>query len=78
MATLPWINHSWSIIEPAEAYYHQEMGEFILTYADVQKADNPDQKLLAFLDSTYAVGAELAKWDPDLLKPQNKNALLDH
>lgn len=59
-------------IEPEEAYYNKDMGEFILTYADVQKAADPEQKLLAFLDSTYAVGAALAKWDPSFVEPIQK------
>lgn len=56
-------------IQPEEAYYHEQLGEFILPYADVQQAENPEEKLLAFLESTYAAGTKLAKWDPELIKP---------
>lgn len=53
---------------PAEAYYHQTMGEYILPYAAVQQAEDPEAKLLEFLDSTYQIGADLGKWDSDLYK----------
>jgi len=56
-------------IAPEEAYYNHELGEFILTYADVQKASDPEAKLLDFLNSTYQVGATLANWDPEFIKP---------
>jgi len=55
-------------IEPGEAYYHKEMGEFICTYADVQRSEDPAQKLLAFLNSTYLVGATLAKWGEEFVE----------
>ena len=35
-------------IASQEAYYNHELGEFILTYADVQKASHPKAKLLDF------------------------------
>lgn len=54
-------------VEPAEAYYHQTLSEYILPYAAVQSADDPSAKLLAFLKSTYQIGAELAHWDRRLL-----------
>jgi hypothetical protein len=56
-------------IEPEEAYYLKQRGEFILRYSDVQQSDNPGQKLLAFLNSTYALGARIAKWDSALVEP---------
>lgn len=52
-----------STVQPEAAYYHEEMGEFILPYEAVQKAADPTQMLLDFLHSTYKAGAELAKWD---------------
>jgi Family of unknown function (DUF5996) len=50
-------------IEPAEAYYHREMGEFILPYEAVRTAASPDQAILAFVNSTYDRAATLAGWD---------------
>jgi hypothetical protein len=39
------------------------MGEFLLPYAAVRAAADPDTTLLSFFESTYAVGADLAGWD---------------
>jgi hypothetical protein len=50
-------------IEPDAAYWHPEMGEFILPYEAVRTADDPEETLMAFLQSTYAAGADLAGWD---------------
>jgi hypothetical protein len=50
-------------VRPAAAYYHREMGEFVLPYEAVRTAASPEQEILAFVDSTYARGAELGKWD---------------
>lgn len=55
-------------IEPSAAYYDTSLGEFILPYSDVQKSKNPDKMLLEFLKSTYHLGANLAKWDRDILE----------
>jgi hypothetical protein len=49
--------------EPAEAYYDQSLGEFILPYAAVRTAADPDAVLLSFLQSTYAAAAEPGHWD---------------
>lgn len=50
-------------VTPDTAYYDQQMGEFLLPYATVRTADNPDQALLSFFHSTYAAAAELGTWD---------------
>jgi hypothetical protein len=50
-------------VEPAEAFFAKELGEFILPYDAVRSAREPEQALLAFLQSTYAAAADLAKWD---------------
>ncbi|HEX8173103.1 MAG TPA: DUF5996 family protein [Thermoanaerobaculia bacterium] len=50
-------------IEPAAAYYHRELGEFILPYESVRTADDPDALVRAFIDSTYDRAATLAHWD---------------
>jgi hypothetical protein len=48
---------------PAEAYYHQELGEFILPYDVIRTSNRPDELLLQFFQSTYDAGAELGGWD---------------
>ena len=50
-------------VQPEAAYYHEKLGEFILPYEAVRKADNPAQALLSFLQTTYDAAANLAKWD---------------
>src|SRR5258708_6090583 len=39
--------------EPAAAFYHQSMGEFILPYEAVRNAADPDDAIRAFVTSTY-------------------------
>lgn len=50
-------------VQPREAYYHKELGEFILPYEVVRTSSTPDDTLLAFLQTTYEAAAKLAKWD---------------
>lgn len=55
-------------IEPEQAYYHKDLREFVLPYKAVQEAEDPAGKLKEFLDSAYAAGTRLAKWDRDSLE----------
>jgi Family of unknown function (DUF5996) len=50
-------------IQPAGAFYHEEMKEFLLPYDVVRTAKSPDHVLLTFLQSTYDAAATLGKWD---------------
>ena len=50
-------------VQPDGAYYHQEMGEFILPYEAVRSAASPERAIMDFVDSTYARAATLANWD---------------
>ncbi len=50
-------------IRPDTAFYHRELGEFILPYEVVRTAPSPERAILDFIDSTYAQGATLARWD---------------
>lgn len=54
-------------VAPSAAYFHAELGEFILPYAAVQGADDPDGALLAFLQSTYDAAATAGTWNADKL-----------
>lgn len=49
-------------VQPAGAFYSQEMGEFLLSYETVQQADNPEETLLAFMQSTYEAAANTGNW----------------
>ena len=50
-------------VRPDLAFYHQELGEFILPYDAVRTAASPDDVLLEFLQSTYEAAADLGRWD---------------
>jgi len=50
-------------IRPANAFYSKDMSEFLLLYDDVRTAEDPDESLMEFLQSTYEAGANLAGWD---------------
>jgi hypothetical protein len=52
-----------SPIQPAQAYYHPNLKEFILPYEAVRTSITWEDDLLSFFQSTYEVGANLAKWD---------------
>jgi Family of unknown function (DUF5996) len=55
-------------IRPSAAYYHKDMGEWILPYDAVRAASDPDAMVTEFLESTYAAAATLAKWDVGALR----------
>jgi len=50
-------------VAPEAARFDPALGEFVLDYAAVRGAKDPDAALLAFLGSTYAAAADLAAWD---------------
>lgn len=50
-------------VQPDEAFYSDDMSEFVLPYDAVRQADAPDEMLLAFLESTYAAAADLGEWN---------------
>jgi hypothetical protein len=58
---------SW-LVEPAEAFYEADLGEFLLPYTAVRTAADPDTMLLAFFQSTYEAAAVLGAWDRDALE----------
>jgi hypothetical protein len=51
------------LIQPQEAFYSAEMGEFILPYDTVRQANDPDAMVLKFLQTTYEAAANLGQWD---------------
>ena len=55
-------------VRPKEAFYSSEMSEFILPYDVVRRADQPEEVLLDFLQSTYEAAANLGKWDRNSLE----------
>jgi hypothetical protein len=59
-------------VRPQQAFWHKELGEFLLMYDDVRRAKEPERMLMEFLQSTYEAGATLAKWDREELET-NRN-----
>ena len=58
-------------LSPPAARFDTALGEFLLPYADVASAPDPDETLLAFLQSTYEAAADLGTWDRAALeRPQ--------
>ncbi|HEX4809833.1 MAG TPA: DUF5996 family protein [Bryobacteraceae bacterium] len=55
-------------VRPAQAFYSDELKEYILKYDDVRRANAPDDAVLEFLESTYEAGANLAGWDRTALE----------
>jgi hypothetical protein len=57
-------------IKPDAAYYHDDLGEFVLPYRAVQSDTNPDKLLLEFLQSTYNAAADLGNWNREKLEKE--------
>jgi hypothetical protein len=55
-------------VRPDTAFFHQQLGEFILPYDAMRKANSPEAAVREFVDSTYEKGADLAKWDRTALE----------
>jgi hypothetical protein len=55
-------------VQPDGAYYHHELGEFILPYDVVRRAASPEAAIVAFVDSTYERAATAAGWDRAMLE----------
>jgi hypothetical protein len=55
-------------VEPTAATYDEELGEFVLPYTAVREAEDPDNALLAFFQSTYEAAADSGKWDRTALE----------
>ena len=53
---------------PAHARFDEAYGEFVLPYAEVRAASDPQAMLGEFLQSTYNAAADLASWDRQRLE----------
>ncbi len=51
-----------------DARYDDQLGEFVLPYANVRTADDPDAVLLQFLQASYEAAADAAAWDRTALE----------
>jgi hypothetical protein len=61
-----------SRVRPDAAFYHQQLGEFLLMYDDVRAAASPSTAVLEFCQSTYEAGAKLANWDREALEKSSQ------
>lgn len=61
-------------IRPAEAYFNQALGEFVLPYDALRQTAQPDETLLSFFQSTYEATAQLGKWDRAALETAETSA----
>jgi hypothetical protein len=50
-------------VEPKEAFWLDELSEFVLPYDAVRKAERPEGALMSFCHTTYEAAAELGRWD---------------
>jgi hypothetical protein len=50
-------------VRPKAAFFHEDLGEFILPYDAVRSAGDPDAALLDFLESTYEAAADTGAWN---------------
>jgi hypothetical protein len=50
------------------ASFRQDLGEFVLPYDTVARADDPDAMLTAFFETAYAAAADLGGWDRKALE----------
>ncbi|MCW5890991.1 MAG: hypothetical protein KIT14_10615 [bacterium] len=50
-------------VQPGDAFWSKDLGEFVLPYDAVRTAADPDAVLLAFLQSTYEAAANRGGWD---------------
>lgn len=55
-------------VQPKEAFYSNEMGEFFLPYDAVRLSDHPEETLLQFMQSTYEAAANTADWKREKLE----------
>lgn len=55
-------------VQPQSAFYDSGLGEYVLMYEHVRRANAPTATLLDFLQSTYEAGAITGKWDRESLE----------
>jgi hypothetical protein len=54
-------------VEPPAAFWHRDLREFLLPYAALRDARDPDAELQRFLHSTFAAAAGLLDWPAGLV-----------
>jgi len=59
-------------VSPEAAFYDPDLREFLLPYEAVRTSDDPDRRVLEFLQTTYEAGAERAGWDRAALERRER------
>ena len=59
---------SSTAILPAQAFYHDDLSEFILPYDALRTSVDPDRTLTEFLTTTYEAAASNGGWDRSALE----------
>ena len=57
-------------VKPNQAFFSNEMGEFMLKYDDVRSAENPEETLYDFLQTTYEAAVKISDWNRKKLERQ--------
>jgi hypothetical protein len=65
-------------IQPEAARYDSKLREFVLPYDAVRTAENPDNVLLDFAQSTYDAASTLGKWDREGLQEVKPSLHFSH
>jgi hypothetical protein len=55
-------------VRPQGSFFSESLGEYLLPYALVRAAKDPEAELLSFLQSTYEAAAACGKWERDSLE----------
>jgi hypothetical protein len=55
-------------VHPEAARYDAALGEYLLMYDEVRRAESPSTALMSFCQSTYEAAATLGKWDRSALE----------
>lgn len=50
-------------VQPADAFFSEALGEYLLPYDTVRTSPSPETALLSFLQTTYEAAAQCANWD---------------
>ena len=61
-------------VRPDQAFYHDELGEFLLMYDDARASGDPRSAILDFAQSTYEAGARLQGWPLEELELRQEAA----
>lgn len=59
-------------IAPEPAWFHEDLGEFVLPYKAVKNSADPEEVLITFLQSTYEAAAANADWDRKSLEKRQE------